>query len=71
CLGKNVLMAGNALSAANMALAGFDALIPLDEVIVAMHQVGQAIPCELRCTGKGGLATTPTAQRIFKELNAG
>ncbi len=68
CLGKNVLMAGNALSAANMILAGFDALIPLDEVIVAMHKVGLAIPCELRCTGKGGLAMTPTAQKIFAEL---
>ncbi len=69
CLGKNVLMAGNALSAANMTLAGFDALIPLDEVIVAMHKVGQAIPCELRCTGKGGLAMTPTGQRLFKQFN--
>ncbi|GGF70356.1 serine dehydratase [Terasakiella brassicae] len=69
CLGKNVLMAGNALSAANMALAGFDPLIPLDEVIIAMHQVGQSIPCELRCTGKGGLAMTPTGQKIFKQMN--
>ena len=68
CLGKNVLMAGNALSCANMALAGFDALIPLDEVITAMHQVGQAIPCELRCTGKGGLSVTPTALEIEKRL---
>jgi L-serine dehydratase len=71
CLGKNVLMAGNALSAANMSLAGFNALIPLDEVIIAMHKVGQAIPCELRCTGKGGLAMTPTALRIQKELEQG
>ncbi|MBT4888373.1 MAG: serine dehydratase [Rhodospirillales bacterium] len=69
CLGKNVLMAGNALSAANMVLAGFDPLIPLDEVIVAMHKVGQAIPCELRCTGKGGLAMTPTGQRLLKEMS--
>ncbi|WP_419904751.1 L-serine ammonia-lyase, iron-sulfur-dependent, subunit alpha [Kiloniella sp.] len=68
CLGKNVMMSGNALSAANMALAGFDHLIPLDEVIVAMHKVGQALPCELRCTGKGGLAMTPTAQAIEREL---
>jgi L-serine dehydratase len=50
-------------------LAEFDALIPLDEVIVAMHKVGQAIPCELRCTGKGGLAMTPTGQRLFKQFN--
>jgi L-serine dehydratase len=69
CLGKNVMMAGNALSCANMVMAGFDPLIPLDEVIIAMHKVGQAIPCELRCTGKGGLAMTPTAQHLLEELS--
>ena len=69
CLGKNVSMAGNALSSANMALAGFEGLIPLDEVIIAMHKVGQSLPCELRCTGKGGLAMTPTAQAILDKLN--
>ena len=68
CLGKNVLMAGNALSAANMIMAGFQALIPLDEVIVAMHKVGLSIPCELRCTGKGGLAMTPTGQKLFQKM---
>ncbi|WP_020592385.1 L-serine ammonia-lyase, iron-sulfur-dependent, subunit alpha [Kiloniella laminariae] len=68
CLGKNVMMAGNALSAANMALAGFDPLIPLDEVIVAMHKVGQSIHSDLRCTGKGGLATTPTAKALEAKL---
>ncbi|MBO6827114.1 MAG: L-serine ammonia-lyase, iron-sulfur-dependent, subunit alpha [Sneathiella sp.] len=71
CLGKNVLMAGNALSAANMIMAGFQALIPLDEVIVAMHKVGQSIPCELRCTGKGGLAMTPTGQKLFQKMEGG
>ncbi len=65
CLGKNVMMAGNALFVTNMILTGFEPLIPLDEVIVAMHKVGQALPCELRCTGKGGLAMTPTAQRLL------
>jgi L-serine dehydratase len=69
CLGKNVMMAGNALSCANMVMAGFDPIIPLDEVIIAMHKVGQAIPCELRCTGKGGLAMTPTAQHLLEELS--
>ena len=68
CLGKNVMMSGNALSAANMALAGFDHLIPLDEVIIAMHKVGQSLPCELRCTGKGGLAMTPTAKALERNL---
>jgi len=67
CLGKNVMAATNALSCANMALADYDHLIPLDEVIEAMYLVGKSIPAELRCTGLGGLSTTKTAKKI--ELN--
>ena len=69
CLGKNVLAASNALSCANMALAGFDPVIPLDEVIVTMDQVGKSLPAELRCTGLGGLSITPTSKRIERLLN--
>lgn len=69
CMGKNVMNACNALASANMILAGFDSLIPLDEVIIAMHKVGQSLPCELRCTGMGGLAMTPTAKKIEAALN--
>ncbi|MFC2145878.1 L-serine ammonia-lyase, iron-sulfur-dependent, subunit alpha, partial [Acidobacteriota bacterium] len=50
CLGKNVMAAGNALTCANMALANFDLVIPLDEVIAAMDKVGKSLPYELRCT---------------------
>lgn len=64
CLGKNVMAASNALACANMALADFDAVIPLDEVIDAMEQVGKSIPYELRCTGLGGLSVTRTAKEI-------
>ena len=68
CLGKNVLAASNALACANMALAGYDPVIPLDEVIQAMDAVGKMLPSELRCTGYGGLSVTPTAQVIEKRL---
>jgi L-serine dehydratase len=68
CLGKNVLAASNALSCANMALAGFDPVIPLDEVIEAMDRVGRSLPVELRCTGLGGLSTTKTAREIEYRL---
>jgi L-serine dehydratase len=68
CLGRNVLAAGNALSCANMALAGFHEVIPLDEVIQAMDQVGKAMPHELRCTALGGLSISETSKRIQKEL---
>lgn len=68
CLGRNVSGAANALSCANMALAGYDHLIPFDEVLDAHRQVSEMMARELRCTGLGGLATTPTAQRIELDL---
>jgi L-serine dehydratase len=68
CLGKNVMAAGNALACANMALAGFDPVIPLDEVIDTMDRVGRAIPRELRCTGLGGLSTTESSLAIERRL---
>lgn len=69
CLGKNVMAGANALACANMALAGFDKVIPLDETIDAMYKVGKMLPSELRCTGYGGLAVTETAKKIYQELN--
>lgn len=68
CLGKNILAASNGISCANLALAGYDPVIPFDEVVAAMDSVGRALPHELRCTGRGGLAVTPTALKIEKEL---
>ncbi len=68
CLGKNVLAASNALACANMALAGFDAVIPLDEVIETMDRVGKSIPPELRCTALGGLSITRTSKAIENRL---
>ena len=68
CLGKNVMAASNALSCANMALASFDPLIPLDEVIDAAKSVAERMPREHRCTSLGGLAVTPTSLEIEKRL---
>jgi L-serine dehydratase len=68
CLGKNVMAAANALTSANMALSGFDAVIPLDEVIQTAKRVSEQMPRELRCTGLGGLAITPTALAIEQRL---
>jgi L-serine dehydratase len=63
------MAASNALSCANMALANYNHLIPLDEVIETMKKVGDAIPHTLRCTGLGGLAITKTAKEIEARLN--
>jgi L-serine dehydratase len=70
CLGKNVMAASNALSCANMALADFDPLIPLDEVIDAAKDVASRMPREHRCTALGGLAITPTSRAIEQRLAA-
>ena len=63
CVKRNVMGAVNAMSCADMALAGLDGAIPCDEVIDAMGAVGRALP-SLRETGEGGLAATPTGRRI-------
>jgi L-serine dehydratase len=68
CLGKNVMAASNALACANMALADYDPVIPLDEVIATMAQVGPSLPHELRCTALGGLSITPTSKAIERRL---
>lgn len=68
CLGKNVMAASNALSCANMALANFDPLIPLDEVIDAAKNVSAMMPREHRCTSLGGLSVTPTSLEIERKL---
>ncbi|NND99367.1 MAG: serine dehydratase [Pirellulaceae bacterium] len=71
CLGKNVMAASNALSCANMAIAGFDCVIPLDETIQAAKEVALRMPREHRCTALGGLATTPTSLALEKRLAGG
>lgn len=69
CLGRNVLAATNALACANMALAGYDPLIPLDEVVDTMDRVGNAMPSEVCCTALGGLSITPTSKAIEQRLS--
>jgi L-serine dehydratase len=68
CLGKNVMAASNALACANMALAGFEEVVPLDEVIEVMDEVGRSIPAPLRCTALGGLSITRTSMKITRQL---
>jgi L-serine dehydratase len=68
CLGKNVMAASNALACANLALAGYDPVIPFDEVIETMDSVGKSLPMELRCTALGGLSVTRTSRAIEQRL---
>ena len=68
CVKRNVIGAVNAVSAANMAVAGITSRIPVDEVIDAMGEIGDALPADLRETGLGGLAGTPTGRKIAREV---
>lgn len=68
CVKRNAMGAANAMVAADMSLAGIQSKIPCDEVIDAMHRIGQTMPSSLRETALGGLAQTKTALRLQKEI---
>lgn len=68
CVKRNVIGAVDALTAADMALAGIESQIPVDQVIDAMREVGEKMDISLKETGIGGVAGTPKAQEITKHL---
>lgn len=68
CIKRNAIGVMNAFLAAEMALSGVTSIIPADEVIDAMMEIGRQLPSELRETGKGGVAATPTGKRIADSL---
>ncbi|WHA09849.1 L-serine ammonia-lyase, iron-sulfur-dependent, subunit alpha [Enterococcus montenegrensis] len=70
CVKRNALGSSQAFISADMALAGIESVIPPDEVVVAMYQVGRKMPSIFKETAEGGLAMTPTAQRLQKEIFA-
>lgn len=61
CQNRNAAGVAVALTSAEMALAGVPQLIPLDEMIAVMYNVGRRIPAELRETAIGGCAAAPSA----------
>ena len=71
CVKRNVIAAVNAISAADMALAGIESRIPVDEVIDAMGEVGRRMPVEFRETALGGLAATPTGKAVKERMPHG
>ena len=68
CAKRNAGGVANAFLAADMALSGITNVIPFDEIVDAMSKVGKALPKSLKETSLGGLAATPTAIKIQKEL---
>ena len=68
CVKRNVIGAVNAVSAADMALAGIRSAVPPDEVILAMREVGDKMDVSLKETGVGGVAGTPFGQKIAEKM---
>lgn len=68
CIKRNAIGAANAILSADLALSGAGSIIPFDETVWALRTVGRQLPQDLKETARGGLAATPTARRITKEL---
>jgi L-serine dehydratase len=68
CSKRNAVGVANAVAAADMAGAGIESVIPFDEVVHAMKEVGNALPAALKETAKGGIAASKTAREIKKSL---
>lgn len=68
CVSRNAFYSVHAIAAAQLALAGVESFIPPDEVVQAMASVGRLLPPELRETGEGGVADTPTGRMIALKM---
>lgn len=69
CVKRNVMGAVNAMTSADMTMAGIFSKIPPDEVIDAMRSIGRSMHEDIRETGKGGLAGTPTGVEIRERMS--
>ncbi|MDW5298829.1 MAG: L-serine ammonia-lyase, iron-sulfur-dependent, subunit alpha [Sedimentibacter sp.] len=68
CAKRNIAGTVSALTTADVAMSGVKSKIPFDEVVWAMYKVGKQLPPELRETAMGGIAITPTALKLKKEI---
>ena len=68
CIVRNASAVAIAASSTQIALSDVDAVIPADECVAAMGEVGQSMETRYKETALGGLAATPTAQRIMRQF---
>lgn len=68
CVVRNASAAAIANSSAQIALADVSGVIPVDECVEAMGEVGQSMDTKYKETALGGLAATPTGQRIANRV---
>jgi L-serine dehydratase len=64
CHARNIGAVGHAFVASATAVGGFASVIPFDEVVDTLSEIGRCMPTELKCTSLGGLAVTPTARAL-------
>lgn len=68
CVKRNAMGVANAFTACELACAGITSVIPTEEVIQAMNQIGKEMNSSLKETAEGGLAVTPTGCRLCQEI---
>ncbi len=68
CVKRNVCGAMNAVTSAELTMAGIESRIPADEVFDAMSAIGKSMNPNIKETGNGGVAATPTGERIKQSL---
>lgn len=68
CAFRNASGVMNTMMAADLAMAGVKSIVPFDEVVCAMGEVGRSLDKDLRETGLGGIAATKTGRCIRKEF---
>ena len=69
CVKRNGLYVALGVMASDMAMAGIRSVIPVDEIIKAMADIGRSMPATLKETAQGGLAVTPTGKALMKRMS--
>jgi L-serine dehydratase len=64
CVSRNGMFAVHSFLAAIQALAGVRCVVPFDDVVLAMRDIGRRMPRALKETAEGGLARTPTGLKF-------
>jgi L-serine dehydratase len=68
CVKRNAFFAIHAVSASELAMAGVESVVPFDEIVIAMKQIGHLMAPSLKESSDGGLATTKTGCNISQKL---
>lgn len=68
CLFRNSSGSVNAYISAEMALAGITSLVPFDQVVKAMREVGDEMSTNLKETALGGVAMSAKGQEIQEKI---